>query len=339
MQVLEGQRPDRVPVCLHNFSMAAEEFGIGMEAYLTDPEATANAHLEAQAKYGHDCIFLDIDTTLLAEAMGAKTDRTPGQPGHVAAPAIESLDEVGDLPDIDPQTAGRIPVLLEAVRILKRELGDAAAVRGNCDQMAFSLASLLRGMQDFMMDLITAPDDPRLEALLETCYRNHLAVHRAVLEAGADFTSVGDSPAGPDMISPDMFRKFARPWQERLVRTLAEDGVFCAIHICGDTSAILEDLAEFPRCGFELDYKTDAVRARDTVGQRHVLFGNIDPSGVVGRGTPQQVIEASHDLFDLWKPGGNFIFNAGCAIPAGTPPENIEAMMSVARDHGVYAPA
>ena len=336
MAVLRGELPDRVPVCLHNFLPAAREAGIPLERYLTDPESAARAHLQAVEQYGHDCILIDLDTTMLAEAMGAVRDSTPGEPGHIAAPAIRSLDEVDKLRPVDPQRDGRIPVLLEAVRIMARAVGGQVAIRGNCDQCAFSLAGLLRGMQDFMMDLLTASDHPGLYRLLEVSYESHVATHRAVKRAGADFTSLGDSPAGPDVVSPAIFQRFARPYQERLVRELAADGTFTVIHICGNTSAILHQLAQYPACGFELDYKTDSARAKATAGRQHVLFGNIDPSGVLALGTADQVFDASRRLIETWKPGGRFILNAGCALPPTTPPENIRALVSAAAEFGRY---
>lgn len=337
LAVLRGEIPDRVPVCLHNFLLAAREAGIPMERYLSDPQATADAHRHAWEKYRHDCILIDLDTTMLAEAMGAARDSTPGEPGHIAAPAINSLAEVDRLRPADPQRDGRIPVLVEAVAILARDLGSEVAIRGNADQCAFSLAGLLRGMPAFMMDLVDAADSPALARLLEICYETHLAVHRAVRQAGAHLTSLGDSPAGPDVISPAMFDRFARPWEERLVRDLAADGVFTVIHICGNTTPILDQLAQYPACGFELDYKTRARPAKETVGREHVLFGNVDPSGILARGTPAQVRAAVRDLMAVWKPGGRFVLNAGCAIPASTPSENLQAFLQAAAEFGSYA--
>lgn len=336
MRVLRGEVPDRVPVCLHNFLPAAREAGVPLEQYLSDPAAAARAHLQAVERYGYDCILIDLDTTMLAEAMGATRDWTPGEPGHIAAPAIRSLEEVERLRPVDPQHDGRIPVLLEAVRIMAAAVGGQVAIRGNADQCAFSLASLLRGMENFMMDLVADPDHPGLQQLLEICYQSHLATHRALRQAGADLTSLGDSPAGPDVVSPAIFRRFARPYQERLVRELATDGIFTVIHICGNTSSILEQLAEYPVCGFELDYKTDAVQAKRTVGRRHVLFGNIDPSGVLALGSAAQVRDATQRLIETWKPGGRFVLDAGCALPAMTPPENIHALVEAAAEFGRY---
>jgi uroporphyrinogen decarboxylase len=117
---------------------------------------------------------------------------------------------------------------------------------------------------------------------------------------------------------------------------LAADGIFTVIHICGDTSRILDFLSAYDFCGFELDYKTDALRAKSSVGARHVLFGNIDPSGVIARGTPAMVREKTRQLIVLWKPGGLFVLNAGCAIPPNTPEENIRALLATAREEGMY---
>jgi MtaA/CmuA family methyltransferase len=334
--VLAGGIPDRVPVCLHNFLLATKEAGVPLEKYLEEPEAAARTHLHAVEKYGYDCILIDLDTTMLAEAMGAKRDCTAGEPGHIAAPAIASLDEVDKLRPVDPERDGRIPVLLEAVRIMAKAVGGEIAIRANADQCAFSLAGLLRGTEDFLVELMTEPDHPGLQRLLEVAYQSHLATHRALKKAGAHLTSLGDSPAGPDVVSPAVFKQFARPWEERLVRELAADGIFPVIHICGNTSVILTQLAEYPNCGFELDYKTDAALAKATAGKAHVLFGNIDPSGVVARGTAAQVREASRKLIEAWKPGGRFILNAGCAIPASTPSENIHALVAAAREFGRY---
>ena len=133
-----------------------------------------------------------------------------------------------------------------------------------------------------------------------------------------------------------MFQRFAQPYEQRLVCDLAADGIFVIIHICGDTSKILDRLAQYGHCGFELDYKTDAVKAKQSAGKAHVLCGNIDPSGVIARGTVEQVREAVRQLIAVWKPEGRFMLNAGCAIPPTTPPENICAMMAATKEFGCY---
>lgn len=334
--VLAGGIPDRVPVCLHNFMLAAREAGVSMEEYRVNPQAIVRVHLEAVEKYGHDCIMVETDTTMLAEATGARSKCAPHEPGRIVEPAIRSLDEVDRLRVVNPESDGRIPALLEAVRLMRKQVGNEVAIRGNADQAAFALACLVRGIEDFLMELAEQPDNPGISELLEIGYQNHLAVHRALAKAGAHLTSLGDSLAAPDVISPRMFNRFARSYEKRLVEDLAADGIFVVIHICGDTSRILDMLAEYSPCGFELDYRTDLARAKQTAGARHVLFGNIDPSAVLALGTPQQVRETTQQLLSIWKSGGRFILNAGCAIPPTAPPENIHALMETTRKFGVY---
>lgn len=334
--VLAGEIPDRVPVCLHNFMLAAREAGIPMEVYRSQPEAIAHAHLTALEKYGHDCIMIDTDTTMLAEAMGARAECAPNEPGRIVAPAINSLDEVDQLKVIDPGRDGRIPALLEAVRLISKQVGREVAIRGNADQAAFNLACMVRGIEPFLVELATNPEHPAIQRLFEVCHQGHLAVHRALVTAGAHFTSLGDSLAGPDVLSPRMFNHFARPYEERLVKELAATNIFTVIHICGDTTKILDSFSQYDFCGFELDYKTDAVKAKTTAGARHVLFGNIDPSGVIARGTPEEVQENTSRLIADWKPGGRFVLNAGCAIPPNTPPDNVRALIRTAHEEGLY---
>jgi MtaA/CmuA family methyltransferase len=206
----------------------------------------------------------------------------------------------------------------------------------NPEAMAFSLACEVRGIEEFLMDLAEDAENPAIRQLLEVCYQSHLAVHRALAKAGAHLTSLGDSLGGPDVVSPQMFHRFARPFEERLVKELARDGIFPVLHICGDTTKILDYLSEYDACGFELDYKTDAVKAKSTAGVRHVLFGNIDPNGVLARGSVAEVREKTRELISVWKPGAHFVLNAGCAIPPTTPPENIRTMIETAHQEGVY---
>lgn len=334
--VLEGKLPDRVPVCLHNFLHAARGAGVPLQQYRTVAGAAVQAHLWALERFGHDCIAIDLDTTMLAEAMGARASSAPDEPARIETPAIASLDEVDRLRPADPERDGRLPVLLEIVHLMAHETGREVSIRGNADQGPFSLASLLLGMQEFLLLLAEDPDDPRLQQLLEVCYQTHLATHRALQRAGAHFTSLGDSMSGPDVVSPAMFTRFARPFHQRLLCDLEAEGIFTVIHICGDTSAILEQLAAYPRCGFELDYKTDAARAKTTAGRGHVLVGNLDPSAVLARGSEADVRKATLALLEQWMPGGNFMLNAGCAIPATTPDRNLEVMVQTAHEAGWY---
>ena len=84
--------------------------------------------------------------------------------------------------------------------------------------------------------------------------------------------------------------------------------------------------------GLELDYKTNVRLAREVMKDRAVFVGNIDPSGVLALATPVEVERKTRELIEVFSGTPRFILNAGCAIPAETPPENLKAMIRIA--HG-----
>ena len=148
---------------------------------------------------------------------------------------------------------------------------------------------------------------------------------------GADVVSNGDSPAGPAMISPAMYRQFALPYEKKVLAEAHAAGLPYILHICGDTTAILDDIIGSGADGMELDYMTDVNVARDKMKGRLCFVGNIDPSGVLALGTVADVERETARLIDLFDRTPRFILNAGCAIPPDTPSENIQAMIRIAR--------
>jgi uroporphyrinogen decarboxylase len=331
---LRGEWADRVPVMLHNFMMAADEAGLSMRQFRQDPGAICRAMVQAVETYGYDGVVVDVDTATLAAALGAVVDLPEELPARVTGPAMASLAAVADLQPPDLAADRRVQVWLEAVRMLRRELGDEICIRGNCDQAPFSLASAVRGLDAWLLDLTGEDWRPQVEALLDYCAGVGKQFVRLMAEAGAHMVSSGDSPAGPELISPRMYREFALPWEKALAAEAHSAGLPWLLHICGKTDRILADMVESGADAFELDYKTDARLARRTLEERAAFVGNIDPSGVLALGSPALVEEKTRALLQVFAGCPRFILNAGCAIPARTPPENVLAMIRTARAFG-----
>ena len=328
---LEGGRPDRVPVMLHNFLMAAREAGFTQRRFREDPAAIAASFIRAVETYGYDGVLVDVDTVTLAEALGVEVDLPEDQPARWAGPRIDRLAEVRDLPPPAIGAHPRVRVWLEAVRRLKAHFRDEIFVRGNCDQAGFSLAAMMRGPAEWMMDLVDAANREDAHALLAYCTEAAAAFIRLMAETGADMVSNGDSPAGPDLISPAMYREFAQPYERRLAEAAHRRGLPYALHICGNTTRILDGMVATGADALELDHKTDVLAAREAMKGRAVFIGNIDPSGVLAMGTPALVEARTRELLEVFAGTPGFILNAGCAIPAETPPANLQAMIAAAR--------
>ena len=221
---------------------------------------------------------------------------------------------------------------LEATRRLKQHFGDEIYLRGNCDQLPFSLASMVRSTEEWMMDLLDEENSPLVEGLLDYCTEASTQFIRLMVTTGAHLVSNGDSPAGPDMISPRLFRRFALPYEKRVIDVAHQEGMPYFLHICGKVDRILDDMLASGADGLELDFKTDVHLAHDRMHDRAVFIGNLDPSGVLARGTPDLVEQKTRELLEVFADTPRFILNAGCAMPSDTPPENLRTMIRVARE-------
>jgi len=319
---------------LHNFMMAAREAGFTMKQYRESPEAIARSFILAVEKYGYDGILVDVDTATLAGALGVPVDFPEDLPARLAGRKLERLEQVRELP---PPLVGAYPgvqVWLEAVRLLHRHFGDEIHLRGNCDQAPFSLACAMRSMEDWFVDLSDPANEEFAHELLDYCLAATTQFLGLMADTGAHMVSNGDSPAGPDLVSPKMYRRFALPWEKRVVQFAHGLGKSYILHICGNTDLILEDMISTGADGLELDYKTNSRRAHQVMRDRTVFAGNIDPSGVLAWATPERVEEKTRELLGVFSDTPRLILNAGCAIPAETPPGNLKAFIRAAREYG-----
>ena len=319
---LEGRMPDKRPVMLHNFLQAAAQAGISMKQYREDPQLAANCLIESVERYGLDGVLFDVDTALLASAIGVPTDYPVADPARTHLPLLNNLSDVQQLAMVEISGHTRIQHALETVKILKTYFKNEVFVRGNCDQCPFSLASMVRSPANFMLDLML--DEENAVVLLNYCTAITRQMIRLMSATGADMVSNGDSPAGPDMISPDMYRQFALPYEQEIVDEAHACNKLYMLHICGNTDLILDDLAGLGLDAVELDYKTSIQKIYDTLNDKCTLSGTIDPVGVITYGSLQDVERKTIELLELYRNCPRLIINAGCAIPGQAPHENVK---------------
>ena len=326
--VLAGKWTDRRPVMLHNFMMAAREEGITMKEFRENPEKAARAFINAAEKYDTDGVLIDVDTATLAGSVGVPVDYPEYEPARTHGTLISSLDELENLPPVDVARDPGIQKWLEITRIVKEYFGDEKYVRGNCDQAPFSLASMIRGSQDLMTDLLLEKE--RVHQLLEYTTEAGIQFIGLMKETGADMVSNGDSVAGPEMIPPEFYREFAFPYEQKLIDEAHRLGLPYTLHICGDTDIILEDMVKTGADALELDYLTDIHLIYRLCHDSVLFIGNIDPSGVLNFGTTELVKQKTEEVLEIYSESPRLMINAGCAIPPDTPSENIKQMIDCA---------
>lgn len=327
---LDGKMPDRRPVMLHNFMLAAREAGYTMKQYREDPEIAARCHIIFVEKYNVDGILFDVDTALIAGAVGVPVDYPDNEPARTHEMFLPSLDKIEQLKEIDITSDIRIQHALETVKILRKYFRKEIFIRGNCDQAPFSLACSMRTPAYFMMDLMM--EEEKALRLIEYAAKACTCFIRLMAQAGVDMVSNGDSPAGPSMISPDMYKRLAYPYEKRMLLEAHRNGVPYLLHICGNADLILSSLTKMELDAVELDYKTPVENIHKLLGSRITLFGTIDPSGIIALGTPADVRRETRKIAEIYKGNPRLVIGAGCAIPPMAPEENIRAIIQTARE-------
>jgi MtaA/CmuA family methyltransferase len=187
-----------------------------------------------------------------------------------------------------------------------------------------------------MMDLALGEQPEQIHKLLDFCRQVTYRYALAQMEQGAHCTSIGDSPSGPDLISPEYYRRYAYPHVKRLVSDLKAKGVRLSYHICGDATPIIADMVSTGAAIIEIDQKADMRTCKQAARGKATLLGPLDPSQVLAHGTPDLVQEKCREALEILGPGGGFILGPGCALPATTPGENIDALIETAKEYGRY---
>ena len=332
---IELRQPDRVPVDLHNFQLAARATGLPMSQVFRDGAILAEAMITAWREFGHDMVLLENGTGCNAEACGVEVHYRDDSAPVAGRPVLTSLAQVADLQVPDPYTTFPMSEILKATRILARELGDKAWICARADQGPMDLAAQLRGMDEFMMDLGAGEEEALVHALLDYARRVATRYAYALIECGGRSTSIGEPMAGPAMISPRHYRRYPWEHERRMVAELKATGIILHLHICGNTERITSDFIATGAQVLEVDHKTGAARAKAAALGRTCLLGNIDTNLLVF-GTPGEVDAACHELIDICKPGGGFILGPGCAMAPTTPADNVHALVESAKKYGSY---
>ena len=217
---------------------------------------------------------------------------------------------------------GRIPAVLEAIKIIREKVGPDVPIIGGMEG-PITVASDLVSVKSFMKWSIKKTD--LFEQALDLATEAAIMYANAMVEAGADIISVADPVVSPDLMSPDSFKKFL---QARLQKFSSSVNSVTILHICENVNQILSYMAD---CGFEglsIEEKIGSPKkAKEVIGNRARFVGNVSSPFTLLPGPVEKIkAEARQALVE-----GVDVLAPGCGIVPMTPLENIKAMVA-ARD-------
>lgn len=140
------------------------------------------------------------------------------------------------------------------------------------------------------------------------------------------------------LASPEWLRRELFPRLKRIYAPLKAKGLTCFYHSDGDLSAVLDDLVH--DVGIEgLNPIEPAANHMDIVAIRKryprlILLGNIDTSGVLPFGTPDQVDAAVKSLIDAIGRAGGLLIGSSSEVHPHVPVENALAMYRAVHKYG-----
>jgi uroporphyrinogen decarboxylase len=337
LRTIRREPTDCVAVAPYMYDVATVASGVSLLDFYTDAGAMTRAQLRLHELVQQDVICVGADNFYIAEGFGCQTTRGEDELPALIKPAADSLGDVLAIEPLDPLADGRMPLMLEAIARVRAAVGDEVAIRSP-GTGPFALASYLIGTQPWLCEIgmieagLEGTNEPAVRHALDVATETLIRFGKACWDAGADIIHCGDSLASCDMISPRTYQRFALPYQQRVFAAWKAHGITGSIlHICGDSTRVLELYASTGADLIEIDNMVDLAVARQRIGQRVTLVGNVHTVKDLLQGNRDTVRAASQRCIDQAGGGTGFILGSGCIVPRYTPLENLQEMVRVAR--------
>ncbi len=217
----------------------------------------------------------------------------------------------------------------------KKELyGESKWLIGSCQISIFEGCWYLRGLAEFLMDMVVEPD--YAHALMDKVMQFPLQATKKYIELGADMVWFGDDVSMQTgmMMSLDMWRTY---FKERYATLFAEckkvnPDIKIVYHSCGNCRQILDDMIEI---GLDVlnplqPMAIDPFEIKKRYGKKLSLFGGVCVQQLMPYGSAQEIQSTVRRLVTECGRGGGYIVAPAHHIQADTSLENIRTFYEAA---------
>lgn len=327
----KGEPVDRLPCVPVVANGAARVIGCKISDFRENGKLLAKAHIEAYRFFRYDTVRIFTDLYVQAEAMGAKVLYPPDETAHLETPALDDISGIESLKPADPLKDGNLPHILEALKTALDEVGREVPVTGAVVG-PFTNASFLIGTDNLVR--MTYKNPAAVHRLCEISLETCLKYAQAMIDTGCS-AGVTEPVSSCTIISPRQFEEFSYPYLKKLIDYIHSRGKRVTLHICGKTSKIWDLMVDAGADCISIDNVADLAAAKEKVGQKVMVMGNVNPSQVMLQGTPEDVRQATiacvKKAYDNMK---GYIVASGCSLPTETPFVNIHTMLDTVREIG-----
>ena len=326
-KVFHLEKPERIPAgfCLGGSWPIFTE-GRTLYELLSDAEEAADIFYRVNDRLDADFVTVGTGATaFLIEALGAEI-RYSGN----GAPEIISLivNKEEDIDKLDIGKALQAPKIqwLKAVAkgVVERNNGKRSIfVSGRAP---FTLAGQLFGLENLSKALYK--NKALVEKLLNFTTDLSVAYYEEMLKVdGIDGIFIADPSASGDVVSARHFEAVVLPYLTKVLFRLKSYNKLSVLHICGN---ITDRLHLIPQTGIQmisLDSKVDLAKAKEIIGGKIGLAGNVNPVSVLEDQEPKEVYAVTTSCLEHAAADGGFLLLPGCDISAKVPEHNVSAMI------------
>jgi uroporphyrinogen decarboxylase len=294
-------------------------------ATVTHPRLHCEAVRAVAQKYPTGASTMIMDLSVEAEAFGAAVRFADDEVPSVTMRCVQDADSIERLA-IPGFTQGRLGQWIEASRLASATISDRPVLAGCIGP--FSLAARLYDVTEILTAILIEPES--ILALLDKCTRFLISYVKAFKEVGANGILMAEPVAG--VLSVDLCTEFSSNFVRRIVTASQDESFMVILHNCGDTDTLVHSMHSTGAAGLHFGNRCDIVKALEQIPGDTMVFGNIDPVGVLKSGTAGSVRSDTMNLLKDTREHPNFVLSSGCDIPPLVPLENIDAFFTALSD-------
>lgn len=297
----------------------------------TNPELACEVTLQPLDRFDLDAAILFSDILTIPDAMGLGLYFVEGEGPRFEKP-VRDARSIKALAAPDPTED--LAYVMEAVRLIRRELADRVPLIGFAGSPWTLATYMVEGgpTKNFSQIKGLMYTDPNaLETLLATLSRAVTDYLNAQVAAGAQALMVFDTWGG--VLSPEMYRRFSLAPMGEIVAGLTREHDGQRIPVILFTKgggAWLENMAATGCDALGLDWTTPLDEARQRVGDRVALQGNLDPAVLYA--PPERIRDAVADTLAAFGEGSGHVFNLGHGIHPDVDPDHVSALVAAVRE-------
>ncbi len=296
-----------------------------------NPELACEVTIQPLDRFPLDAAILFSDILTIPDAMGLGLYFEEGEGPRFERP-VQDKAAIDALPVPDPEEELRY--VMDAVRTIRRELDGRVPLIGFSGSPWTLATYMVEGgsTKNFALSKGMMFDRPDLmHALLDKLAQSVTSYLNAQIAAGAQAVMIFDTWGGT--LTPADYREFSLAYMQRIVEGLtraAEGRRVPVVLFTKGGGQWLEAMADTGCDALGLDWTTDIGEARQRVGGRVALQGNMDPSTLYA--SPEVIRKSVANILESYGHGSGHVFNLGHGIHPGIDPEHAAAMIEAVHE-------